>query len=316
MNIRCVITTDGGAQYTLTECIRFSLLRERYQPYAALHAELVIPDSVAAGGAEQLVPSAVCFYLGSMLLHDGTVQKAAVLHEQNMYLLRVDSRSYTAALMRNQMVPGMYYHVTLTSLLEEYHLPHITCDSGAAEVNYVLIKEHTGIWDAVIAFCYKYNRGYPYVRVPNLLCAASQPDAAGIVLPADAVVRCGAAGEPAALISRVDMADLDGTYGSFTMTNPEAVRRGIVNVKQIAFDRQFLYNPQDALRFRIACSSRRLSQTVVTYAGYCGEDIEDAVQLPDGQTAHVSRILLTGDRNGLLTQDSFYFDDFCNLPQP
>ena len=113
---------------------------------------------------------------------------------------------------------------------------NFACDTQAETVNYVLIREHVGIWDAVVAYCYKYNKGYPYVRVPNLICAEPQDGLNPTALPADAVLQCGCAEEPALLISRVDMADLDGVYGSFSQTNPEAERRGIVNVKQLCMN--------------------------------------------------------------------------------
>ena len=135
-----------------------------------------------------------------------------------------------------------------------------------------------------------------------------------VQLPADAVYTEGSGGDSSEMLSRIDMANAAGEYGSFTMTNPEAESRSIVRVRQIQFDKQYAHAPEDALRWRIALSNRRLRSRMVCYSGYCGEDLEDPVQLGT-LCAHVSRIRITGDRKGIRTEDTFYFDPFCNPPQ-
>ena len=118
-------------------------------------------------------------------------------------------------------------------------------------------------------------------------------------------------GDCSEMISRIDMADAAGAYGKFTRSNPEAISRNIVRIRQILLDKQYVYDPQDALRWRIDLSNRRIRSRTLSYSGYCGEDIEDLVQAGEFR-ARVSRIRITGDRNGIRTEDSFYFDPFCN----
>ena len=84
-------------------------------------------------------------------------------------------------------------------------------------------------------------------------------------------------------------------------------------VKQILLDKQYVYEPDAALRFRIALGNRRVRSRSVTYAGYCGEDTEDLITVGEHFTARVSRIVLTCEKGCLTTADTFYFDDFCNV---
>ena len=215
------------------------------------------------------------------------------------------------ALTKNQLVPGLYTQVTLEQLMETYALPHITYDN-VQSIRYVYVKENANMWDTIVAYDYKLCGGYPYIRVPNLLCMLPQTETETIVLPADRLLRIASGGETGGLISRVDMADIDGTYGTYSMGNPEAALRDIVRVRQILFDRQYAYDPEDALRFRIAVSNRKLFSKTVRYAGYCGEDLEDMAVCGDFVRGRVSRIVVTADSTGFVTEDTFYFDPFCN----
>lgn len=305
MNIRCVLHNPDGTEYTVSRCLRFTLLRERYQAFATLYAQFLTDEPLEA-------PCEAVFSLDGLLLHDGCIEHAECVREAGHYVLRISSRSFTAALTRNQLVPGLHFAVTLQSLMETYDLPKITYDTSMPEINYIFVRENAVMWDSIMAYNYKLNGGFPYIRVPNLLCMTPQTGAEPVLLPADAVRSVSEGGNCSEMLSRIDMADLAGEYGRFTHSNPEAVSRNIVRVRQILFDRQYAYHPDDALVWRIALSNRRLRTRSVTYTGYCGEDIEDLVQLGD-LTARVSRIRITGDQNGIRTEDTFYFDPFCNL---
>lgn len=305
MNVVCTLNGADQQSLTLDRCLRFSLLRERYQAFAQLHAQFLLEEPVA-------LPTEVSFCLGGTLVHEGVVVNAACFREKGIWILKLSSRSFSAALTKNQLVPGIYTNVTLQTLMETYHLPNITYDSSVEEINYIYVKENAAMWDSVIAYNYKLCGGFPYIRVPNLLCMMPQTGQDAIVLPADSVLSMGTGSYSGDMFSRIDMANAAGKYGSFTDINPEAVSRGIVRVRQMAMDQQYLYSPEDALSFRIAVSNRKLYSEEIRYLGYCGEDLEDLVQYGD-KTARVSRILVTGDASGITTSDTFYFDPFCNL---
>ena len=303
MNITCVCYDIAQHITVLTECLSFSLMRERYLPYAVLHLNM------RCGSMEP--PVNIRFFFGSTIMLDGIVQKAEKANENGQSVLRISAHSYAAALGRNQLKPGIHSNVTLESLMTEYALPHISYQSGAGAVSYIYVKEHSPMWEALSAYNYKLNGGFPYVRMNNVVCAAPQPEQAPIILP-DTLLAKGTRGNSSAIVSRIEMASLSGEYGVFSADNPEAPPRQIVNVRQIPFDRQFLYDPAEGLRYRIALSNRRAVSRYVTYPGYCGEDIEDAVTA-DGITQRVSKLTVRGDSKGIVTTDEFYTDSFCNL---
>lgn len=304
MNVECVLAFSDQRTVTLTECLRFSLLRDRYQAFAALSAQFFIDDFAE-------LPDSAAFRINGLLVHYGSVQKSECIREKGRLTIRFASRSFTYALLRNQLVPDVYFQVTLRSLMETYQLPKIEYDDRMDPVRYVVVKENTAMWDTIVAYNYKLCGGFPYVRVPNLLCMMPQTGTAVTVLPADRVTDERQGGSCTEMISRIDMANSLGEYGSYTMENPEAIRRGIVRNRQIKLDKQYLYDPLDALRFRIALGNRRLDSRSFRYIGYCGEDLEDLCEI-GGLTARVSRILITGSEKGIFTEDTFYFDSFCN----
>ena len=304
MTVLCRCFTAAG-YFDLTDCLRFRLIRDRYAPDASLDITMRAPSA-------HTEPLRVQFSLNGTLLHDGFVRTSQYVQENGLCVLRLRTRAYSSVLTGNQLVPGLYFDVTLASLMTAYQLPQITYQQGGSSVRYLCVKENAGMWDTLTAFSYKLCGGYPYVRVPNLLCVSPQTGGSAIVLPADALLMRGEGTSSDGMISRIDMADLDGTYGAYTASNPAAVQRGITRVRQILMDRQFLYDPDDALRFRIACSNRRMRSVTLRYAGYCGEDCEDLCACGD-LTARVSRITLTCADGVLTTEDVFYFDDFCNV---
>lgn len=304
MNISCVCYAAGGTQFSLTQCARFRLLRDRYQPYASL-------DITLDAGSYTALPVRVRFFLNGSLLHDGFVRHAAYTLENGGRLLRIQTRSFTAVLAGNEIMPGLQYDVTLTSLMTTYNLPHITYQKGMAPISYVYFKDNVSMWNAVTAYTYMVCGGYPYVRTANHLCAAPQTGTDPVFLPVNAVLLKSDGCNATELISRMEMADLEGEYGTFSAVNSEAAAREITNVRQMSFDRMFSSMPQSAPQFRIKCSNRRLREKKIRYLGYCGEDLEDLVSCGT-LTARVSKIDLSGSAEGLVTEDTFYFDSFCN----
>ncbi|MCQ2417167.1 MAG: hypothetical protein MJ071_05070 [Oscillospiraceae bacterium] len=304
MNIRCVLTDLQQEQHAFEKCIRFHLIRERYQPFSTLYIQLAAEDV-------SFQPCSAFFYLEQQELMHGTVQKYSFLKRKNQYILQAQIRSFSCCLSRNQLVPGLYPNTTLSDLLNAYRLPHLTYEDVPA-ISYIYVREHAGIWDSVVAYNYKLNHGYPFIRNSNHLCMLPRTDSVAINLPAHHIIQESSGGDTSGLVSRIEMANLAGEYGSFAADNPEAAAREIVSVRQIQMDRQFLYHPEDALQFRIALSNRRLRSKTVVYQGYCGEDLEDLIQVNGEISGRVSRIAVSGNEKGIFTEDTFYFDSFCN----
>lgn len=305
MNFCCTVISPFGQQYHFTDCLRFTLTRDRYQAFSTLQIRLLTRQTLP-------LPCEIVMELNGQTLMHGIVQKADVIYEKGVRTLHIQARSYTAVLTKNQLIPGLYTNVTLQSLMETYQLPHITYDANVPEISYIYVKDNAVMWDSLTAYNYKLNRGFPYIRLTNLLCMTPQTGTVPVVLPETQFLQVSEGGDCSEMISRIDMANMAGEYGSFTRSNPEALRRNIVRVRQILLDKQYLYDPDDALRWRIALSNRRMESKSVSYIGYCGEDLEDLVQAGDLCTARVSRIVVSGTESGIITTDTFYFDDFCN----
>jgi len=306
MNVTCICFHEDQTLTIVQECTRFSFLRDRYQPFSALNVTLHTAAVLKRTFRVQ-------FFLNHVLLHDGLVRDALCSREEGQFLTEIRSRGYCSVLTKNQLVPGIHSNVTLRSLMETYHLPNITYQDAVQPISYLFVRDNASMWDSVIAYNYKLNGGFPYVRVPNLLCVMPQTGTKTVTVPQSAVISTSDGICTAEILSRIDMADPAGEYGTFTRSYPLADSLGIVRVRQILFDRQFAYAPQDALKYRLSLSSRRFHSRAVTYAGWLGEDLEDRV-CADGQTARVSRIDIRGDANGIVTEDTFYYDDFCNVP--
>lgn len=303
MQILCECCYADGSSVTCTDCLQFLLVRDRYQPCASLNVRILTDTPLTP-------PMRVRFFLGGVLLHEGCIRKCTCKLEKKQFVMQIRSESYTAALTQNQLVPGLYTQVTLRQLMQTYGLPHITYQD-VPSVRYVYVKENANMWDTIVAYNYKLCRGYPYVRVPNLLCMLPQTVPEAVILPEDRLLQVTSGGEDSGILSRVDMANAVGEYGAFTMDNPEAAARGIVRVRQILFDRQYAYDPDDALRFRIAVSNRRIRSRSIRYIGYCGEDVEDLAVCGDF-TGRVGKVVVSGNSSGIETEDTFYFDPFCN----
>ncbi|HBI85891.1 MAG TPA: hypothetical protein DDX71_06350 [Ruminococcus sp.] len=304
MNIALICTDSSGSSTTLSECVRFSLVCERYVPDARL-------DLTVRAGQLANLPVDTVLQIDGRQAFRGWVLSAQNIRENGMDLLRLHARGYPALLLRNQLTPGVHYDVTLQSLLEAYPLPHISYQDVPETINYVYVKEHTALWDAVIAYNYKRSRGYPFVRMTGMVCVRTPDDQRSISLDEKHILSVRSGCDHSGMISRIEMADIDGTYGTFVLDNPEALRRGIISVRQMPFDRQFLHDPTDSLRLRIACGNRRMRSRTVRYLGWCGEDVCDTLSA-DGISGEIGRVVITGDAKGIATADTLYFDDFCN----
>ena len=306
MNATLTLHRQDSTTLTLSACLKFSLLLERYTPYSTLRASFVCDDTDNLSDVCRAV-----FRLDGRCLHDGIMRDFKIETAQNRRILHVTSRSFMEVLLHNQLVPGLHTNVTLYSLMNAYALPHITYETSVSATNYIYVKENTGMWDAISAYNYKYNHNVPYVNFSNYLRMNPKQDTP-TPLPVSSLVSFFEGGNTSAVLSRIDMADVDGTYGTFTLSNPDAAAREIVRVKQIAFDKQFAASPMDALRYRIALGNRRLKQKSVTYFGYCGEDIEDYITCGNYLSGHISRMRIIGTPQGVQTTDTLYFDSFCN----
>lgn len=304
MNIKLTISRTGTPTVHLSDCVSFSLVRDRYLPYATLRATMIAARNL------YIYPCRAQFYLNDGLLHDGIIEKFSSEIRDNIRFVTVVSHSFTSALMHNQPKPGMYPAATLESLMTMYHLPNVTYESGVAESRYMFVKDGASMWEMLNHYTYLLNGGSPYIVVPNHVRVTPKVNPPSYTLSASQVICKGECTDLSRIISRIDMADASGEYGTYTRTNSEATQRNITRVKQITLDKMYLSDPQKALDIRIKRSMQKMHGEYLEYIGYCGEDIGDAVTCTGFTQGAVGRIELKGSGEGLRTKIWYYDDPF------
>lgn len=127
----------------------------------------------------------------------------------------------------------------------------------------------------------------------------------------NSLLAAGTATDQSLLYSDFYMADVDGTYEKFHEAEPEAAARGIVRTKQLALDRQYLYDPQQALVFRRKFAGRRLVRRFVDVIGPVGLSLGDRLSYGTVlQEAAITRIRMSGNQKGIRTRLEAYTDGF------
>ncbi len=304
MDIQLIISRSGTPTVTLTDCISFSLIRDRYLPYSTLRARCIAQRNLYD------YPCKAQFYLDGVLLHEGIIEQFTSDLRDSTRFVTIVSKGFSAALMHNQPKPGMYASATLDTLMTMYNLPGVTYEQGVAESRYMFVKDNTSMWEMLRHYTFLLNGGTPYVTVPNHIRVTKKEAPAQFTVPASRVIHKGECTDLSRMISRVDMADASGEYGVYSMTNPEATARQLTRIKQILLDKQYLSDPEKALAFRIRHSMEKMHSEYVEYMGYCGEDIGDIVTATGFAYGEVGRIELYGEKYGLRTVIHYYYDPF------
>lgn len=306
MEVMLRVSRIGTATVDVYQCVSFSLVRDRYVPYSTLRAE-VIPT---VGSYNH--PCKAEFFLDGVLLHQGIIEQFESRLDGGQLYMTVVSKGYTAALIHNQPVPGIYPAATLQSLMELYQLPFVTYQDDVLESRYMFVKDNTSMWDMLCHYTFKLNGGLPYITVPNHVCVTPKEDPPQFTILLEQLVRTGDCANLSRMISRVDMADASGEYGVYSMQNEKADSYNVVRVKQITLDKQYLSDPEQALLYRIHCSMQKLRSSYAEYIGYQGEDIGDYVMVQGFTSGYADRIALSGNGKQLRTVVHFYHDPFCN----
>lgn len=306
MEIMLRLSRSGTATVDEYQCIRFSFVRDRYLPYSTLRATMVASRGVYND------PCKVQFYMDGKLMHEGIIEQLDAFVKEGTSYLTVVSKGFSAALMHNQPVPGIYPAATLSSLMTMYHLPYVTYQDDVTESRYMFVKDNTSMWDMLTHYTFKLNGGYPYVTVPNHVCVTPKTNPPEYIVQTAQLIRKGDCTNLTRMLSRVDMADASGEYGVYSLENQEALRCNVVRIKQITLDKQYLSEPELALQYRIQCSMQKLRARYYEYMGYCGEDIGDIVTVIGFTSAYVGRIELSGEGDDLRTLIYCYQDPFCN----
>ena len=295
----------GQTYHDLTSCLSLTLEREIYTPYESLHGVFLTDENADDCAATQieLWQDSTCIFLG---IADHVEKR----RQNGVWLLRVQSRTFTSLLTQNELEPGLHANLTLQSLISGFYtIPHVTAEENS-QTGYIFVKDGTSLWDCVGVFVYKLANRYPFVR-NNQVCFTLDPDAA--VHEPSQIVTAGELLDSTRLISHIHMEDTDGNPNAYQEENLAARDLQIVRHKQISYDKQFMMNPSYALTYRNRFSDRGMRAKYVTYAGFCNEQLGERVscgQLLQEDT--ICRVRLTFGPQGLRTSLWAYEDGFYN----
>lgn len=304
MNIKIVMKNSDGTEKEFDKILSFSFVKDIYQPYTALNAKF---------SADFFSPentSEIKFFVGDFLIHHGLADSVTVTEISGGAVASVSSRGFTSMLMQNQTETGLKANVSINSLMDGlYNLPYVTHEDNA-QAGYIYIKNSSSIWDGVVNLSYKSCGTYPYIRGTNCVRMTAFENPSEFEYTDGMIISRGFSENDRKLTSNFHMADIEGNFGQFELADSEAVSLNIVRHRFLDLDRQFLYNPQQALEYRDKYSARGRKRIFCTYSGYMGEDLSDVVSFGDVSGERIGAVAINGNSSGIVTEISVYRDKF------
>ena len=304
----CFITKSG--QITVSEGIAtFRLDKQVYTPYSLFSGTAYGTFSPETFRDIYRIQ----FRIDDEEMHLGTVDSFCLIQEKGVTCLRFSSRGLTAMLMHNQLEPGLHSATSLDSLMENFiQLPsEITWERNTDTSNYLFVKDNASMWDGSVHLTYKLCQRYPFICHANEIRMHLPTSYHTYSLQANSLLRMGITANHSCIYSDYYMADADGTYGKFHQTDATAVSYGIVRTKHLPLDRQYLYDPDQALIYRQKFAERGLFSYYFDCPGAVPAILGD--RLTYGtlvQNAPITHICMTGNQSGIRTRLEAYEDAF------
>jgi hypothetical protein len=287
-----------------TACLAAVLENEAYTPYASLTATFL-----SRGEEIGEIHSVELEYDGTVVFF-GIADNVRQYRRNGAVFVHVQSRSFTSVLAQNELVPGLHANLTIDQLLTGfYSFPHVTYQPYSG-TGYIYVKDGASMWDSVINYAYKLTGHHPYIR-GNRVCLTMPEQCAHVELSPAQVLEWGTTQDTTKFVSTYHMADVSDNYDAYQLENPPAVRAQIVRHKQLLLDKQYLSDPEGALRFRCQFSQRGWRSSYVTYSSYTAEQLCDRVSFGDFmQNACICRIRMVFGSGGIRTTLWTYEDGF------
>lgn len=271
---RVVFVLRDGTEEVVDRPVRVRFYKDRFLPATRLSGKVLWDGQVRDVLAVKL-------RAGGHTLHHGYAEYIAVRREKGRAEVSFSSPGWSNLLSQNEPVPGMNYSMTLDQLLAaNVSIPYVTCESGTQQVNYIYVKEHSTIWDAVTAYSRKAYGTFPFIYSNNKVSVQELTGTARAYGPS-AVIGFGTELDRRLMLSKAYMADIDGQY-SYSAVNPQAAADGIVREKYFALDRQWLGNPSEGPAIRVDISKRKYCTAYVKVLGYQGEELFDSINASSG----------------------------------
>lgn len=287
---------------SLTKAVNFCFKKERFTPYTEF-------SGVFIGKCSARSVTEVIFTYDEKTIHCGSADSVECELKNGQWMTKIRSFGFTMLLGQNQSEPGIITAPSLDTIMSK-NLPiyKVSWQTTTNKVNYVYINERTSIWDALCVYGMKAYGSFPYISGTNTVRCTPQAEKTH-VYSGEKIVAYSQGERTANLISHAYTTDTDGNW-SISNTNSFAVSRHITKQKYYARDKEWLYDLNTGLSYRIYFADRGRQYIKFSYAGYKGEDIMDkATAVIEGMSlnkAEIDRVTVTGNEKGIFTEIMTY----------
>ncbi len=305
MSMELLCFLQNGGTYTLTSCVSFRFVKERYTPHTLLEGTWYAPESNMAE------VSAVAFYYNGKLLHFGYPAGTEIVTKDGRTLMKVRSRGYTDALSKNQPAEGVVTEVDLLTLgTSTVSLPNVEFEANTPVVNYVNYYDGTSLWDAIVCYSLRATGVYPYIRGANTVRVTHPSPSTVMYVEGNRLISSGAGWDYSNLISSISSTDVTGTSVSYSDYDNDALARNIVRQKDIPFDREWIMAPEAGLRAKLNYSKRGYRYDSYTVKDYLNIDLLDRFAISGkGDVGEISKITVSGGNDVPVTTEIRCYHD-------
>lgn len=307
MNAKIKIKRLSGSEFTESDLLSFSFTKDAYLPYTTLSAQIY----AGSENEDYLSISEVSLYIDDKQVHHGLIDSLEFTELNRRKIVTLSSRGFTSLLCQNQIAPGMITNISINKLMDSYYtLPYVTHEDNSDQSNYIFVKNTSSMWDGIVSLAYKLSGTYPYISGTNCVRITKVAQPSSFSYNNNNLLDTGLSHNYKRMISNFHMADIAGDFGTYELQDSAVVSRKIVRHKFFELDKEFLYNPNEALVFRDKIAKRAMLRRFCRYCGYSGEDLSDVVSFNNVVAKRISRIEVNGNSHGIFTELSVYYDGF------
>ncbi len=291
------------------DCVFLTLEREAYTPYDSI--SVLLRQNGLEIGTDTTIGTVQLFEYDKMIF-EGLLDGLELYYRDGVQYIRVQSRSFTSALVQNDLPGGLHPGMTMDKLMTGFcTLPKVSYQPYTG-TGYIFVKEGTSLWDCIVHFGYKLTGYHPYV-VQNSVWLTPQ-SALSIGLSPENVLGMGTGQDLTRLIRQFHMEDLEGNTEGYTLTDDRAAAASIERHRYLGLDRQYLNDPEKALTFRRSYARRASGYKFVEYSGFHNEQICDEIHCGDFlPRSRIARVKMTFNGKGLRTRIWAYEDGFYHI---
>ena len=302
---RIILRDVNGGNFDITQILSFVFKKDIYMPYTSLSAVFKALPFEADNISE------ILFYADEKCIHHGIADVIDFYSEYGENFCKISSRGFTSLLCLNQIEPGIKTNISFNSLMDSFYtLPYVTHEDNSDTSNYIYVKSGSNMWEGVANLGYKLYGFYPFIRDTNTVRITPVPQPNSFEYPDSMLLKRGKKRDTRRMKSHYHMADFDGVYGIYELSDSYVCDLNIVRHSFFDLDKQFLYSPQDALVYRDRFNCRQSLAHYCLYSGYNFEDLTDLISFGTISNKKISSVKIVGNNNGIFTEIAVYSDYF------